>query len=135
MSNPPDYFFNQAAALPVMETEEGLKVILISTHKGNWTIPKGVIDPGDTPQEAALREAWEEAGLEGEMEQVEFDRFTQKKWGGECTIRVFRMNVETLLDEWPEDVGRKRVCLSLDEASEMIVKRQKPILEKLVSQQ
>lgn len=131
MSNPPDYFFNQAAALPFLDSEDSLRVILISTHKGNWTMPKGVIDPGDNPQEAALREAWEEAGLEGIVEDREFGRFTQKKWGGECTIRVFRMKVTSLLDEWPEDSGRKRVCLPIEEALEMVVKRQRPILEKL----
>jgi 8-oxo-dGTP pyrophosphatase MutT (NUDIX family) len=31
------------------------------------TFPKGTIDPGETPQQAALREAFEESGLHGEI--------------------------------------------------------------------
>jgi 8-oxo-dGTP diphosphatase len=30
---------------------------------GFWTVPGGVVDAGETPQEAATREQWEEAGL------------------------------------------------------------------------
>ena len=28
-----------------------------------WDLPKGVAEPGENPRDAALREAWEEAGL------------------------------------------------------------------------
>jgi len=32
-----------------------------------WTLPKGMIEPGETPEEAALREVREESGLEGRI--------------------------------------------------------------------
>lgn len=32
-----------------------------------WQLPKGLIDPGETSEQAALREVREEAGIEGEI--------------------------------------------------------------------
>jgi len=34
-----------------------------ATGTVRWDLPKGVMDAGETPREAALREAWEESGL------------------------------------------------------------------------
>ncbi len=31
--------------------------------RGDWTFPKGKLDPGETFEEAALREVWEETGM------------------------------------------------------------------------
>ena len=35
-----------------------------ATHTARWDLPKGVADPGEAPRDAAVREAWEEAGLQ-----------------------------------------------------------------------
>jgi 8-oxo-dGTP diphosphatase len=45
-----------------------IDVLLIqhSTHKG-WGFPKGWIEPGETPEEAALREVEEESGVRAEI--------------------------------------------------------------------
>lgn len=43
--------------------------VLITKHSQNkhWSFPKGLIDPGQTPKEAALREVKEEGGVEAEI--------------------------------------------------------------------
>jgi len=41
----------------------GPKVLLIKDSYGHWTWPKGHIEKGETPDEAALREISEETGL------------------------------------------------------------------------
>lgn len=36
-----------------------------------WQMPQGGIDPGETPQEAALRELWEETGVTSDLVSIE----------------------------------------------------------------
>lgn len=50
------------AAGGVVIRDEKLMFIL---RNGIWDLPKGKIDPGETPQEAAVREVAEECGIEG----------------------------------------------------------------------
>ena len=48
------------------EDEGEMWVVLIATGGGNtWGLPKGLIEKGEEPREAALREVAEEAGLRG----------------------------------------------------------------------
>ncbi len=37
--------------------------LLVFLRRGKWDLPKGKIDPGETPEQAALREVSEETGL------------------------------------------------------------------------
>jgi 8-oxo-dGTP pyrophosphatase MutT (NUDIX family) len=43
--------------------------VLIGRRRANgeWRLPKGKIDPGETPEQAALREIREETGIEAEI--------------------------------------------------------------------
>lgn len=58
-----------AVLVPLVERGEGLSVLLtrradtLRRHTGQVALPGGRIDPGETPWEAALREAEEEIGL------------------------------------------------------------------------
>lgn len=50
------------------QTDEGYEIALISVEPGRrWQLPKGIIDAGETPEVAALREVREEAGIETEL--------------------------------------------------------------------
>lgn len=44
--------------------DESDRVLLVQTRAGHWSLPAGAIDPGETPQQAVVREAREETGLE-----------------------------------------------------------------------
>jgi len=55
---------------------------------GTWVLPKGLIDPGESTRETALREVREETGLEAELvEKLGDVRYTYT-WEGE---RVFKI--------------------------------------------
>lgn len=43
------------------------EVLLIRDRMGYWVFPKGHLDEGETPEQAALREVREETGIEGEV--------------------------------------------------------------------
>jgi len=67
----PEGPFRPAAVLvPLVEREEGLTVLLtrradgLKSHSGQIAFPGGRTEPGETPWEAALREAQEEIGLD-----------------------------------------------------------------------
>ena len=42
-------------------------VLLIQNPSGVWTFPKGLIEKGESPEQAALREVYEETGIKGEI--------------------------------------------------------------------
>lgn len=52
--------------------------VLLTKHSQNkhWSFPKGLIDPGQTPQEAAVREVREEGGVEAEiLDKVGYNKY------------------------------------------------------------
>jgi len=44
-----------------------LYLVVSSSDGANWVLPKGHIEPGESPEAAALRELREEAGVMGEI--------------------------------------------------------------------
>lgn len=54
------------AASGVVKNEDGRFLLVLRTkdpEAGRWTIPGGVVEPGETLQEAAVREVFEETGI------------------------------------------------------------------------
>lgn len=56
----------------IIENEAGEALIVKAGYKQHWTFPGGVIDPGESPLEAALRETHEEVGLQLNVADVAF---------------------------------------------------------------
>ena len=120
----PDNWYEQSGVVPYRITGGEIEVLLItSMGKRNWIVPKGIIEDDHSPQESAAKEALEEAGVEGEVTIGELGQYQVSKWGGICNIRVFAMQVENQLDQWPESNVRKRKWLPLDEAIDRVKNR------------
>lgn len=57
-----------AGAVVFRQSDEATFFLVISSSNGlHWVLPKGHVDPGETPKQAALRELAEEAGVIGEI--------------------------------------------------------------------
>jgi 8-oxo-dGTP pyrophosphatase MutT (NUDIX family) len=112
----------QAAAIPVCRAADGtLQVCLIRRRQaGSWGIPKGFLDPGDTPGEAALREAYEEAGISGRLVGEAIGTYTYSKAGSRYTVAVFVMEVSQEERTWPEAWLRVRAWHDLDAALSLL---------------
>ena len=69
---------------------------LVGKHSGyhKWVLPKGLIEPGESPQEAAVREVTEEVGVEAKildlapLKTVEYWYFADMDTSGKTTRRV-----------------------------------------------
>ena len=53
--------------------------LLVRTRSGRWTFPKGGVDGDATSAKAAAREAYEEAGVKGRIEQEPFHWYFHSK--------------------------------------------------------
>ena len=112
----------QAAAIPLCRGEGGdIRICLIRRRElRTWGIPKGFLDPGDTPAEAALREAYEEAGLGGRLLGDAIGTYTYVKRGSRHSVSVFLMEVLQEEATWPEQWLRAREWFALNDGMTLL---------------
>jgi 8-oxo-dGTP pyrophosphatase MutT (NUDIX family) len=56
--------------------------------EGTWALPKGLVDSGESPQETALREGFEETGVRGRLDSKLGDVRYVYTWQGERVFKV-----------------------------------------------
>ena len=117
----PPWFYKQAGVIPYRLTGGEPEILLItSKYRGRWIIPKGIIDPGETAIQSACKEAYEEAGVEGRVDPHIIGQYEHEKWGGTCTVQVFRLEVTKVFESWPEVYVRQRKWLGKEEAVDAV---------------
>lgn len=124
MPEAPQNFLPQALAVAYREHAAAREFCLVtSLSKRRWGFPKGLVDPGDTLPETALREAWEEAGVRGHLIGEPLGEYDDFKWDTPLVVTGFLMLVTEAADQWLEATIRQRAWVSADDAMKRIVNR------------
>ncbi|MCL6494475.1 MAG: NUDIX hydrolase [Ignavibacterium sp.] len=113
--------FTKSAVIPYRLNNGKLEILLVtSIRKKNWIVPKGYIEFNLTPFESAKKEAYEEAGVVGSNETVEVGQFINEKKNRKELIKVYTMEVDEELTDYPEKNLRKRKWFTFDEAMDKV---------------
>ena len=116
---------DQYAALPWRKTAEGVEYLLVtSRRRGRWIFPKGSAKPDEAAAAAALREAAEEAGVEGRPGPRPVGRYLALKRRGETAmpllVELWPVRIDHLADDYPEAHLRERRLVGADEARKLL---------------
>ena len=108
----------QAAVIPYRIRKDRVEVALVTTFRGKrWIVPKGSVDDGELPREAAIREAEEEAGLLGVVARKPLGRYRYVNGSNRCRVDVYVMRVTEVLDHWLEAKFRRRRWMRIPDAA------------------
>lgn len=116
--------YEQSSVIPFRVRNGSIELLLITSWgKGAWGFPKGLIEPGMSPAESALKEAREEAGALGRVVSGPVASYRYRKWGGLCHVEVYLMQVTGMLGRWDEADVRRRAWVPLAGADQFIMRR------------
>jgi 8-oxo-dGTP pyrophosphatase MutT (NUDIX family) len=118
---------HQAGAIAYRILDGKVEVLLMTSRDtGRWIIPKGNIAAGATPAQAAAHEAYEEAGVRGQIGStipLGFYTYFKKLASGEAraaTVEVYLLRVDKQFGKWPEKGERKLSWLSPEAAAGLV---------------
>jgi 8-oxo-dGTP pyrophosphatase MutT (NUDIX family) len=111
-------------------------LLITSRETKRWVIPKGWPMEGRTDYNAARREAFEEAGVEGHMRTtaVGHYHYDKRKRDGRsihCKVDVYALEVSSIRRNWPESRERQRNWFAPQIAATLV---QEVELQKLIGQ-
>ncbi|EMR72584.1 hypothetical protein MGN70_000820 [Eutypa lata] len=114
-----------AGVVPLTE-DKNYVMLIQSTRRKGWVLPKGGWESDEECTEAAQREAWEEAGITIRIDydlQDIIDSRPPKKVSKDAPKSLFRFYEATVLseeDEWPEKHKRERRWFTYVQAKEAL---------------
>lgn len=103
-----------------------VEVLLVTSRDtGRWIIPKGWPMKGVMAKDAAAREAWEEAGVEGKVDgafigDYSYTKVRMRKCDRFCVVQVFPLRVARLVDKFPEKKHRRRKWFLASDAARLV---------------
>jgi 8-oxo-dGTP pyrophosphatase MutT (NUDIX family) len=103
-----------------------VEVLLITSRDtGRWVIPKGWPMSDRSASEAAATEAWEEAGVRGDVSTgslglFSYDKVTGPKKCFACQVEVFALRVAALHTDFPERKQRRRKWFAVEKAARKV---------------
>lgn len=115
----------QVAALPWRLRGDVVEVLMVTTRATKrWVIPKGWPMPGKADHDAAAQEAFEEAGVRGNINlkalgQFRYNKLLASAKSRTITVATYDLAVTKELDTWPEQEQRNRRWMSLGLAMQL----------------
>lgn len=103
-----------------------VEVLLVTSRDtGRWIIPKGWPISGLAPAETAAREAWEEAGVQGDVTREDLGAYGYAKvlspsHSVPCSVQVYGLRVAELKDKFPERKQRRRKWFGVEKAARKV---------------
>ena len=117
MSQKSSRVFKQSGVIPYRVKNGKIQVLLITNRsRQHWLIPKGGICKAMISPDSAAKEAWEEAGVVGQVDANQIGTYEYHKRKNTYLVEVFLLPVETVLKDWPEASLRKRQWLNVSKA-------------------
>jgi 8-oxo-dGTP pyrophosphatase MutT (NUDIX family) len=116
----------QVAALPWRRRGGAIEILLITSRETRrWVIPKGWPMTNLIDSNAAKREAYEEAGVDGRVQRHSIGRYSYRKRSADgssraCVVTVYALNVVRQYRAWPERHERRRAWVRPTEAEKLI---------------
>jgi 8-oxo-dGTP pyrophosphatase MutT (NUDIX family) len=115
----------QYAALPYRAREDLEFLLITSRETGRWVLPKGWPMKGKKPHACAAREAFEEAGVKGEIGRSAIGCYRYVKRlpndvAVTCSVDVYPLMVERQLKRWPEQNQRSLAWFSAADAASLV---------------
>jgi 8-oxo-dGTP pyrophosphatase MutT (NUDIX family) len=118
----------QYGAIPFRVVEGHVVFLMITSRRSaNWVFPKGSVDPGQSPRDTVAREAFEEAGIRGEIGKKPVGFYLHPRNNEDARlvrIQLFPMEVTEQLDIWPEEAERFRHWALLPQVRRLMASRQ-----------
>jgi CYTH domain-containing protein/8-oxo-dGTP pyrophosphatase MutT (NUDIX family) len=110
-----------AGVIPYRFADDKLQFLCITSRvRKNWIVPKGVWDAGIDLYEVAAMEAWEEAGITGNLDRKAVGIYEESNDGRDDRIELFALAVEKQENKWPEMSFRDRRWFGFEEALSVI---------------
>ncbi len=113
----------QVAALCWRREAGGPEILLITSREtGRWVLPKGWPETGEAGAATAVREAWEEAGVKGEVGGdcvglYAYHKVLGPERGVPCIVAVYPIEVRAQSRAYPEAGERRRKWFSAKKAA------------------
>lgn len=130
----------QFGALCWRRTRGKVEILLVTSRETErWVIPKGWPIPGKSPEASAAQEAWEEAGIKGEVGPTclgvfAYDKVIDHDLPGPptlpCVVSVFPLRVTRQSRSFPEAGQRRLKWFPLDKAARKV---DEPELQALIA--
>ncbi|NJR15486.1 MAG: NUDIX hydrolase [Calothrix sp. CSU_2_0] len=113
----------QSGVVPYRVNNGAIEVLLITTRsQQDWVIPKGGIADKMSPQDSAAKEAWEEAGVLGQINPNQFGSYKYRKNGKIYSVKMYSLPVQIESDRFPESGKRIKQWVKAKEAVKHVKK-------------